>query len=306
MSPGYIVLFSIILLIILVVIGMKSHKEGIDISFVSTIDPAIDYTAIIQNITDISNNFIKDCTDNIKFTVNDPLGNFTSTSSNYSGMNTVGNYFYNYGQSISRNVPFTILPNISINYSSTFVVLYNDLSFNIANGLDGVNVSQTSSTFKSMVNLCTNIRTITQNINFAKVTTREQIHEYNMLVLTYAIFDNITSQFAQLCGLVNTSTNVSGQNLLDKYGLMSKHVINGAQQKMPAFLYYVLPYYENKTYNIPNLNKTDGVVGFNLDPDTLLKLSDVTQSLTSYCYYKPCLQLNQAPAAQVLSKIFNY
>jgi hypothetical protein len=52
MSPGYIVLFSIILLIILVVIGMKSKQEGFG-TFTSTIDPAIDYTEIIKKLANL-------------------------------------------------------------------------------------------------------------------------------------------------------------------------------------------------------------------------------------------------------------
>jgi hypothetical protein len=119
-----------------------------------------------------------------------------------------------------------------------------------------------------------------------------------MLLLTYAIFSTFTKQMAELCGVVNTLDNVSGQDLLDKYSLMSKYVINGAGQKIPAFLYYVKPYYINNTFNMPKIN--------GLDPDTVLKLDDVKNSLNPYCYYKPCNELMSEPMAQVLSKIFNY
>jgi len=303
MKAEFILLFSIILLIILVFIGINKKE-----AFTSMIDKTIDYTNIKTHIDNITNNFINDIDNKITFTVNDPDGYFDRNSTNYSSMNRIGEYWYYYGQYINnlQKLPngntFEIIPSISIDVDSSFVVL-NDSAYDKTNiSKNEVNMDKSSKTFVSMVNLYDDISGILKTINVDNISTKEQIHEYNMLLFTEVLFSQIIELFSYKFNVGNSGNDISGNDTIKKYDTLAQNIVNGIGQRIPAFLYYVIPYYTNNTYNIPDLK----VNFYNSDPNTILGRGYIHDSMISFCYYKECIKLNQHPIPQALATKFQY
>lgn len=295
----FIILFSIILLIILVWIGIN-NREG----FESKIDSSVKYDKIEKYLTDFSNNFVSDCND-IEFIINDPSGVFIPTSPNYSGMPSIGNYYYEYGQAGHPDKGYAgIIPSISFSYNNDFAVLYNDVSFSPID-ISGVDQNKSTKSFLAMVNLCTELDSKIKQMKKMDMSSFsiEQIHEYNMLLFTYVVFEDITNAFAISGGILDSIPTVYGEQVLQKYGIISDHIINGLNQKIPAILYYVIPYYNNSTYNIP---PPDVVTGIRLNPDSIFTIEDVKSNLLPYCYYEGTRSVNDQPIAQVIPTKFNY
>ena len=294
----FIILFSIVLLIILVWIGIN-NREG----FESKIDPTLKYDNVVQHIKDFNDNFVTDCND-IQFTINDPSGVFIPTSPNYSGMPSIGNYYYKYGQAGYPKNYSEIIPSISFSYKNDFAVLYNDASFSPID-ITGVDQDKSSKSFVAMVKLCTEVDKMIQQMKKMDMSsfTIEKIHEYNMLVFTYVLFEDIAKAFAISGGILDSIPTVYGEQVLEKYGIISDKIVNGLNQKIPAVLYYVMPYYINDTYNIP---VSDVVTGIRLNPDSIFTIEDVEKNLLAYCYYEGARSVNTNPIAQVIPAKFNY
>ena len=274
----FIILFSIILLIILVWIGIN-NREG----FESKIDSSVKYANIEKYLTDFSNNFVSDCS-GIEFIINDPSGVFIPTSPNYSGMPSIGNYYYNYLQSGPPKSGYSgIIPIISFSYKNDFAVLYNDLSFSPID-ISGVDQDKSTKSFVAMVNMCTEVDSMIKQMKKMDMSSFsiEQIHEYNMLLFTYVVFEEITKAFAISSGILDSIDTVYRDDVLYKYGIISEKIVNGLNQKIPAILYYVMPYYNNNIYNIP---PPDVVTGIRLNPDSIFTIEDVKSKLLAYCYY---------------------
>lgn len=299
MSAMFIILFSIILLIILVWIGIN-NREG----FESKIDSSVKYDKIEKYLTDFSNNFINDCNNSIEFIINDPSGVFIPTSPNYSGMSSIGNYHYEYGQAGHPKNYAGIIPSISFSYKNDFAVLYNDVSFSPID-ISGVDQNKSTKSFIAMVNLCTELDSKIKQMKKMDMSSFsiEQIHEYNMLVFTYVVFEDITKAFAISGGILDSIPIVYGEEVLQKYGIISDHIVNGLNQKIPAILYYVMPYYDNSTYNIP---PPDVVTGITLNPDSIFTIEGVKYDLLPYCYYEGIQSVRAQPIAQAIFTKFNY
>lgn len=295
----FIILFSIILLIILVWIGIN-NREG----FESKIDSSVKYANIEKYLTDFSNNFVSDCS-GIEFIINDPSGVFIPTSPNYSGMPSIGNYYYNYLQSGPPKSGYSgIIPSISFSYKNDFAVLYNDLSFSPID-ISGVDQDKSTKSFVAMVNMCTEVDSMIKQMKKMDMSSFsiEQIHEYNMLLFTYVVFEEITKAFAISSGILDSIDTVYRDDVLYKYGIISEKIVNGLNQKIPAILYYVMPYYNNNIYNIP---PPDVVTGIRLNPDSIFTIDDVKSNLLPYCYYEGIQSVNAHPIAQIIPTKFNY
>jgi len=321
MKAEYILLFSIILLIILVFIGIKNKKEG----FTSTIEKTIDYTEIIKNINYILNNFVDDFDKKINFTVKDPDGYFNPASKNYTSMNSIGQYNYFYGQSMGNDQPlpgeqlkgsrippngkpFQKLPSISMNFDNKFAILNEESYYKTNISKSDIDMTNSSKTFQAMINVYDDISGILQTINTKNITTKEQIHEYNMLLFTEVLFLQINETLALKLHLINQGQDVSGNDLLEKYGIISHYIVNYVGKRLPAFLYYVLPYYINNTYNLPDLKINNRYMGnrYNTNPDLMFKRKYIDESMISFYKYEECLKLNNHPMPQSIDKKFQY
>jgi hypothetical protein len=171
--------------------------------------------------------------------------------------------------------------------------------------ISGVDQDKSTKSFLAMVNLCTELDRKIKQMKKMDMTSFsiEQIHEYNMLVFTYVVFEDITKEFAISGGILDSIPTVYGQDVLAKYGILSEKIINGLNQKIPAILYYVIPYYNNSTYNIP---QPDVVTGIRLKPDSIFTIEEVKSNLLPYCYYEGIQSVISQPIAQVIGAKFNY